>query len=110
MLHGTEGSFVKYGVDPQEEALNMGHYPDEPGWGIEPEANWGILNTTLSGIHFRGPVETTAGCYQEFYNLLYESIVNGKELAVKPEESLSGIKIIRAAYESDERRSAILTK
>ncbi|HEX2394311.1 MAG TPA: Gfo/Idh/MocA family oxidoreductase [Bacteroidales bacterium] len=110
MLHGTEGSFVKYGVDPQEEALIKGHYPDEPGWGKEPETNWGILNTTLNGIHFRGPVETTPGCYQEFYNLLYETIVNGKELAVKPEESLMGIKIIKSAYESDERRSAILTK
>lgn len=110
MLHGTEGSYVKYGVDPQEEALINGHYPDEPDWGKEPEDNWGILNTTINGLHFRGPVETTPGCYQEFYKLLYEAIVNGKELAVNPEDSLMGIKIIRAAYESDERRSAILTK
>jgi len=110
LLHGTEGSYVKYGIDPQEEALTKGHFPDEPDWGREPESNWGILNTTINGIHFRGPVETMSGCYQEFYDLLYETIVNGKELAVKPEESLNGIKIIRAAYESDERRSAILTK
>jgi scyllo-inositol 2-dehydrogenase (NADP+) len=110
MLHGTEGSYVKYGTDPQEEALIRGHYPDEPDWGSEPESNWGILNTTLNGLHFRGAVETIPGCYHEFYNLLYDSIVNGKELAVKPEESLNGIKIIKAAYESDERRSAILTK
>jgi len=110
MLHGTEGSYVKYGTDPQEEALTKGHYPDEPDWGKEPESNWGILNTTLKGIHFRGPVETLPGCYQEFYNLLYKTIVDGKELVVKPEESLKGIGIIKAAYESDERRSAILTK
>lgn len=110
MLHGTEGSYVKYGIDPQEEALTRGHYPDEPDWGKEDEKYWGILNTTTGGVHFRGPVETLPGCYQEFYNLLYETIVNGKELAVKPEESLNVIRIIKAAYKSDEKRSAILTK
>jgi predicted dehydrogenase len=110
MLHGTEGSYVKLGVDPQEEALTQGHFPDEPGFGKEPEELWGIMNTNLNGIHFRGPVETFPGCYQEFYNLLYETLVNGKNPAVMPEESLNGIRIIKAAYESDEKRCAILTK
>ncbi|HET8677338.1 MAG TPA: Gfo/Idh/MocA family oxidoreductase, partial [Blastocatellia bacterium] len=29
ILHGTEGSFVKYGFDPQEEALKRGFVPSE---------------------------------------------------------------------------------
>lgn len=110
MLHGTEGSYIKYGIDPQEEMLTLGHYPDEPGWGKEPESCWGIINTDINGMHLQGPVETLAGCYPEFYNSLYESIVNGRELAVKPEESLNGIKIIKAAYQSNQERCAILTK
>jgi len=109
-LHGTEGSYVKYGIDPQEEALNKGHYPDEPDWGKESESQWGILNTNMHGLHFRGPVETIPGCYQEFYYTLYDTIVNGKALAVNPEDSLQGIKIIKAAYESSGKRCAILTK
>ncbi len=63
LVHGTEGSFVKYGADPQEEALNEGRFPDEPGWGTEPEDKWGILNTSIGGLHFRGKIETVAGCY-----------------------------------------------
>jgi predicted dehydrogenase len=110
ILHGTEGSFIKYGADPQEEALTKGRFPDEPGWGMEPEEKWGILNTALNGLHYRGKVETLPGCYQEFYNRLYETIVNGKELAVKPFESLNGIRIIKSAYESCEKGCAILTK
>ena len=110
MLHGTEGSFVKYGVDPQEEALNKGHFPDEPDWGKDREENWGILNTSINGLHFRGPVETLPGCYQDFYNSLYDTIVKGSQLAVRPEDSLNVIRIIRAAYESVEKRCAILTK
>jgi scyllo-inositol 2-dehydrogenase (NADP+) len=107
ILHGTEGSFVKHGTDPQEEALNAGHSPDEPGWGTEPEEKWGILNTNTGGLHFRGRIETVPGCYPEFYNSLYETLLKGSELAVKPQESLRVIRIIRAAYESQEKRSQI---
>jgi scyllo-inositol 2-dehydrogenase (NADP+) len=109
MLHGTEGSFVKYGIDPQEEALTRGHYPNEPDWGKEDEKSWGILNTNLNGLHYRGAIETLAGCYQGFYDQLYQTIMQGKELAVKPEESLNGIRIIKAAYESAQKRCAVFT-
>jgi scyllo-inositol 2-dehydrogenase (NADP+) len=110
VLHGTEGSFVKYGTDPQEEALTNGRYPDEINWGRENEESWGILNTIVNGVQYRGKYETLPGCYQEFYNTLYDSITKGKALAVMPEESLDVIRIIQAAYKSCEERSVILTK
>ena len=110
MLHGTEGSYVKHGADPQEEALTRGRYPDEPGWGTESEEKWGILNTTLNGLHYYGRIETLPGCYQNFYYELYDTLVNGAPLTVKPEESLAGIRIIRAAYESSGKGCAVLTK
>jgi scyllo-inositol 2-dehydrogenase (NADP+) len=107
LIHGTEGSFVKYGADPQEEALNAGRFPDEAGWGTEPEDKWGILNTTVGALHFRGKVETLPGCYHQFYNELYETLTSGKEVTVKPAESLNVIKVIRAAYESNLKHTAI---
>lgn len=110
LIHGTAGSYLKYGIDPQEQALTDGILPTATGWGEEDKSKWGILNTTYKDVQFRGPVETVPGAYMEFYRLLYETIATGSELAVKPEESLNGLKIIRAAYESDERRCAILTK
>jgi predicted dehydrogenase len=108
ILHGTEGSFIKYGADPQEEALNAGRFPDEPDWGREPEEKWGLLNTTFQGLHYRGKVETFPGCYQMFYSSLYETLVNGSELAVKPRESLNGIRIIQAAYESQKTQRTVI--
>ena len=110
MLHGTEGSYIKHGADPQEEALNKGHFPDEPGWGKEPEENWGLLNTTLNGMHYIGRIETLPGCYQEFYYKLYDTLVNGAALPVNPADSLAGIRIIRAAYESCEKGCVVFTK
>lgn len=106
-LNGTDGTFVKYGTDPQEGALQAGRLPDEANWGREPEENWGLLNTNLNGIHFRGRIESYPGCYQEFYNNLYEAIAKNQELAVKPTESLNGIRMIRAAYKSSEIKAAV---
>ena len=45
VLHGREGSYVKYGFDPQEAALNEGVLPVTPHWGEEDKSSWGILHT-----------------------------------------------------------------
>ncbi|UCH13347.1 MAG: oxidoreductase [Bacteroidales bacterium] len=107
ILHGTEGSFLKSGTDPQEECLTQGQFPDEPGWGTEPANNWGIINTTVNGLHFRGKIETLPGAYSEYYSNIYDVLASGRELIVKPEESLNVIKIIQAAYESNKLKRSI---
>src|SRR5579872_5918988 len=43
LIHGTKGSYVKYGLDPQEEALKRGAIPGGPDWGKEPQQAWGTL-------------------------------------------------------------------
>ncbi len=107
ILHGTEGSFVKYGIDPQEQALKDGKIPGSVGWGTEGKDLWGKLNTTVGGLHLEGSVETIAGDYTQFYKNLYDSIRSGKPLVVKPEESRNVIRLIEACYESNRLRTAI---
>src|SRR5438445_451098 len=34
--HGTAGSFVKYGLDPQEAQLKAGMNPRDDGFGLDP--------------------------------------------------------------------------
>jgi scyllo-inositol 2-dehydrogenase (NADP+) len=104
LLHGTQGSFLKWGLDPQEEALKQGRTPDEPGWGKEPEESWGILNTEKDGAQFKGRFETLPGNYRSFYDNIYDCLTSGKELAVKPEEALNVIRIIEAAKRSNEEK------
>jgi scyllo-inositol 2-dehydrogenase (NADP+) len=47
LVHGSEGSYVKYGMDPQEEILRSPNYPDGldwgKDWGLETEDHWGAL-------------------------------------------------------------------
>ena len=107
ILHGTEGSFVKYGLDPQEEALKRGLTPLEPNWGQEPKVLWGKLNTQLGDLHVDGQIETVAGCYQAFYQNMAGAIMGQQELAVKPEQALNTIRIIELAFQSNEQKRTL---
>jgi scyllo-inositol 2-dehydrogenase (NADP+) len=106
-INGTEGSFVKYGIDPQEQALKEQMIPGAPGWGSEPKEWWGRINTTVEGCHVVGEVETVAGDYTRFYQNLYEAIRMNAPLAVKPEEGRNVIALIEAAIESNRLRKAV---
>jgi scyllo-inositol 2-dehydrogenase (NADP+) len=107
LLYGTEGSYVKYGLDPQEEALKQGHTPLETGWGEEPKDLWGRLNTQFGELHVEGVVETLPGCYQAFYQNVADAIRGRAELAVKPEEARDTIRIIELAMQSSEEKRTL---
>lgn len=100
ILHGTEGSFIKYGIDPQEDALKAGKIPGIPGWGADKEEEYGILSTGISGKDSRTSVATAPGDYLAYYSNIYEHLVSGAPLAVKAKEAANVIKIIEAAYKS----------
>ena len=103
-VHGTQGSFVKYGLDSQEAQLKQNTKPGTKGFGIEPVSQRGILNTGLLGKEFRGRYKTLPGNYMEFFNNVYSVIVNGTEMDIKPEDALLNIRIIEAARKSDQEK------
>ena len=94
IIHGTKGSFIKHGIDVQEDHLKAGMLPNDEGFGIESASNSGILNTEFNGITFRGNVETQRGNWGLLFQNLHDAIVDGKELFVKPEEIVEQIRII----------------
>lgn len=107
ILHGTEGSFLKSGIDPQEQALKEKKIPGARGWGAESSHSWGKLNTMIGEEHIEGPYETVPGNYLSFYDNIYEALRGGKALAVKAEEARNVILLIEACQESNRKRSAI---
>jgi predicted dehydrogenase len=107
MLYGTEGAFVKYGLDPQEDALKKGLLPSQPNWGEEPRSQWGKLNTQLSGLHLEGQVETVVGAYQAFYHNIADAIAGRAPLMVKSEEAKKTIQIIELAMQSHRQKCTL---
>ncbi|MEA5458404.1 Gfo/Idh/MocA family oxidoreductase [Arcicella sp. LKC2W] len=94
IIHGTKGSFVKYGIDVQEDHLKAGLQPNDIGFGIEPSSQMGVLNTDMNGLGVRGTVDTLTGNWALLFQNLHDVIVDGKALFIKPEEVLEQIKII----------------
>ena len=103
-LHGTEGSFVKFGLDPQENALrNEGAVPSAQAWCKEPAEQWGILNTDEG----RTAYPTVTGNYMRYYDNLYTCLREGAAAAVSHEDMLTDMKILQAAFESDESGNTV---
>ena len=108
IILGNEGSFVKKGLDVQEEALKAGAKPSLiPRWGIEPEEIWGTINSTINGIHIRGAVESERGNYVDYYQNIYDVITKNALLLVTPEEARNVIRIIELAILSNQEKRTI---
>ena len=107
ILHGTTGSYLKWGIDPQEEALKRGVLPGSPGWGEETEADWGKINALEGEVFVKGKIPTEAGNYMAFYENLHKAIREDATLAVSPEEARNVIRIIEAAYLSSREKRVV---
>ena len=107
ILHGTEGSYLKWGIDPQEEAMKLGAVPGSDNWGVEPESAWGRINTEFSGSRLEGSYRTIPGNYLAFYDNLYDVIRKRTEPEVTPAQAKDVVRIIEAAYESSSQGRVI---
>ena len=106
-LHGTEGSFLKWGIDPQEQALKDKKIPGSDNWGSESKEWWGKLNTTINGKHIESAYETLPGNYLSFYDNVYAALREEKPLAVKSSQARDVISLIEACKESNRMRCAV---
>jgi hypothetical protein len=58
---------MKWGLDPQEDALKRGKKFSQPHWGEEPEVDWGKLTLDDCGTITHTPVQTLPGDYRGYY-------------------------------------------
>jgi predicted dehydrogenase len=98
---------VKYGIDPQEQALKEGKVPGGAGWGTEPRAQWGKLNSNIGGLHVEGLLETIPGNYLSYYENIYQAIRNSAKLEVTPDQPAQVIRMIEACYRSNSLKSSV---
>jgi scyllo-inositol 2-dehydrogenase (NADP+) len=97
VIHGTKGSFTKWGLDPQEDQIKAGMTFDAPGYGEDPVSDWGELR--ICGGETRR-VPTLKGDYRGYYNNLRDALLGRAELAVKPEQAWRTTRLIELARES----------
>lgn len=94
VLHGTKGSFVKYGIDVQEDHLKAGMLPGTPGFGVESDDFQGTLNTEWQTLAFRGKVETLPGNWQALFQNMADVLLRGADPLIPLEEVLTQIQMM----------------
>ena len=102
-VQGTKGSFVKHGLDPQEEALKAGRTPDESHWDVEPSEQYGRL-TTPEGTR---TVPTVPSSFTQYYENIRDAILGTAQLAVGPEQVLNVMRGLELAAASSQQRCAL---
>lgn len=107
MIQGTQGSFIKYGEDPQEARLRAGELPLGDDWGAEKEEIYGFLHTVVNGETIKRKYPSLKGSYADYYLELYNTIVNGAPLLEKPEHGYNTIRIMELAIQSNEEKRTI---
>lgn len=93
---GSRGTWIKYGLDSQEQRLRDGGDPREPGFGLEPPDLWGVLHDGTSARTTVGE----AGDYAAFYAGLVAYIRDGAPPPVDPGEAVRVLEIIEEARTS----------
>jgi predicted dehydrogenase len=113
--NGTHGSFVKYGLDPQEQALKDGTLPprlDTPSdWLGEPESAWGTLTVAPNPSE---PTElqqtklpTLHGDYRLFYANVRDAILGTAPLAISAEDGFRTIKLLELVLQSSHEQRTL---
>lgn len=103
VMHGTEGSYIKNGIDPQGEQLINGFPPNQEGWGNESSENYGTITHEKNGAIVEEPYTSKKGNWMSFFDNIAATIVHGGTPEVKAEEAAYTIYLIEKCFESKEK-------
>lgn len=109
IVHGHQGSFIKYGIDRQETSLKANIMPGEPGFSADD--TFGLLeyvNEAGETVREEIPIET--GDYGRVYDALYETLVNGQPNYVKESDVLTNMEILGRGFEQPSPATITLDK
>ena len=115
LLHGTAGSFKKYGLDPQEPALVAGakvpRMGDAKVWLPEGKELWGTLSVAPDladpGTLVIRPVPTIAGDYRNFYANVRDTLSGEAALAIPSAAGQLTVKLLELARKSSKEKRTL---
>lgn len=98
-IHGTRGTWLKYGLDVQEEQLIRGVVPGGPGWG--EDARPALFYDGRDSQPLELPVP--AGDQRQYYFGIRDAILNQGSNPVPPAQAIAVMAVLETALESSEK-------
>lgn len=106
-FHGRTGSFIKTKSDIQEAQLQKGLLPGTLDWGAEGPHEWGLLHTEKDGKVLKQFLPSPKGNYMDYYQGVYDALINGAQPPVQPEDGVRIVKVIEAAFKSNKEGKVV---
>jgi predicted dehydrogenase len=100
---GSVAAYTKQNADVQEAVLRAGGAADSPGFGEDPEEQWGRVG---AGADARA-IKTEKGNYVGFYELTVPWLRGGGAAPVDAMDAVAVLEVIEGARESVARRKVI---
>jgi scyllo-inositol 2-dehydrogenase (NADP+) len=91
ILHGTEGTYVKFGIDIQEDQLKAGWLPDQEGYGVEPAEHRSIFYDNDRQAH---PIPVVAGRWMTLYDNMADVILSGATPLIPLEQIVAQVGVL----------------
>ncbi|WP_309628652.1 oxidoreductase [Brevundimonas sp.] len=102
-VHGTKGSWLKSGLDVQEDQSKAGLAVGSPGWGVDPRPGTFVDGETGE----RSPAPGPAGHYQSFYSGVASALRGEGPPPVTASQALSVMDILDAGLRSAATRREV---
>jgi len=106
-VHGTLGSFVKHGLDTQEDRLKAGERPQLQAlgdWGRDPHDGVLTLPGTETGAEGTQQRPTVPGNYLAYYAAVRDAILRGLPNPVPAAQAMQVMALIEAGLRSHAER------
>ena len=98
-VHGTRGSYLKHGLDTQEDQLRAGRRPGTAGWGVDP------LPGTLTRVDDEGRVhahqpDNQPGDYRHCYAAFRDALAGTSAAPVSGADAVQLMQLLELAQHS----------
>lgn len=93
-VHGTKGSWIKFGLDVQEQQLQQGMRPADPDWGLDPQPGELLPHgDEAQSLSLRGN-------YPAYYAAIRDCILLGTANPVSAASALAVMRLLERARQS----------
>ncbi|PXW45290.1 putative dehydrogenase [Klebsiella oxytoca] len=105
IVHGSRGSYVKYGLDPQEERLKNGERLPQEDWGYDMRD--GVLTRAEGEERTEESWLSLPGNYPAYYAAVRDALNGAGENPVPAAQAIQIMALIELGLESARRKAAI---
>ena len=105
IIHGTRGSYVKFGLDPQEDRLKNGERLPQEDWGYDMRD--GVVTRVEGEELVEETLLTMPGNYPAYYAAIRDALNGSGENPVPASQAIQIMELIELGIESAKHRATL---